>query len=225
VTKDVLGFSADLNTEVSLAKSKVMERTISFADILDDSYMSALDDDTFNSLRFVLMTFRLSSLKKGIVQKYNALGNETSAEQIEQLRSYVEQEFVPFSQDPDLQELYAMLDNPTATYSDFEDNGLFYWFAEERRLTFLYNSESIFSRQMSIVLRHTVFFKHITQLSLKGILFIRTEAESSSTMEHLYMNRESDTIPRSNAIRYGLIGDFIQSRQEFREKRLKEFQD
>jgi hypothetical protein len=217
VTKDMVAIASDLREEISLEKSIADETTISFADIVDDSYFATVGDNAFNMVRFVVLQSEITSIKQAVVERYNTMQSTNEEElkiYIEQTRLEVEEEFISYSQDPDVTEVLVNINNPETTYSYFEDNGIFYWFAEETALTSIYHSESIVGRQVSLVLRHTELFRQMTQLVVNIIVFGNNEAGSSSAVEYIYANRDADLLPVSSAIRYSIIKDSLDAKEQ-----------
>ncbi|HII72135.1 TPA: hypothetical protein HA265_05255, partial [Candidatus Woesearchaeota archaeon] len=215
VVKDVEAFTSNLGDEVSLEKNMAEEKMISFGEILDDSYFSEIGDAAFNIVRFVVLQSELAAVKENIVLKYEGskdLDIGSLESKTERIKADVEQRFVPASQDPDMMDTLAEVNDPLATYDYFESNGLFFIFAEESGLDFIYGSDSIFSRQMSLVLRHTEIFRQMTKLLVNVMVFVNKEADTPSVVEHLYMNRGADLLPISSAIRYSIIQDSLDER-------------
>ena len=62
---------------------------------------------------------------------------------------------------------------------------------------------------MAEVMKHLEQFRQLSRLYLNMMIFINKESVSSSVVEHLYFNREFDTLPASEAIRYRVIKDSI----------------
>ncbi|MBU2560983.1 MAG: hypothetical protein KKD17_01705 [Nanoarchaeota archaeon] len=226
VTDDLLALAADLRGDISVEKSMADERTISFADILDDSYFITTSDAVLNTIRFTVLNFELLELKSDIVDWTGNLtetanknmtfpdGSSTLEEYTADLNAYVEEGFVDFSQNPDVIDLVAKLNDPSATYSYFEGEGFFYWFAKNVRLDFVYDSGSIFGRQMSIVIRHSEPFRQMARLYINIIIFTNNERASPSSIRRLYMDRESDLLPVSSAVRYSIIKDDMDKRAD-----------
>ncbi|MBN1544126.1 UbiA prenyltransferase family protein [Candidatus Woesearchaeota archaeon] len=226
VTDGLLALAADLREEISVEKSREDERMISFADILDDSFFVSMSDAVLNTIRFTVLNFELLSLKSDIVEWTGNLtatannnltfpdGSGTIEDYTANLKSYVEEGFVDFSQSPEVVDLVAKLDDPSTSYSYFDGGGLFYWFAKNARLDFVYDSESMFGRQMSIVVRHSEPFRQMARLSINVIVFTNSERASQSSIRRLYVDRESDLLPMSGAVRYSIIKDDIDSRAE-----------
>jgi hypothetical protein len=226
VMKDLEGVAAELRENLTLEKSLVVERAISFEDILDDSYFATLSQDSFNTLRFVVWQVELYGLKRSIYDAEQdveemlrinpAFANRTKAIDLyaEELKSRVDAVFTPYSQDPDLQDLVENLNDPSLKASFFEEQGFFYWFAEETGLEFVYGSKSIVSRQLSFVLRHTKNFKSLAQLTVNAVVFIIKESGSPVPVERLYANRDVDVLPMSKAIRYTILDDTLERREK-----------
>jgi hypothetical protein len=221
VTKDALSFAGMLHDNVSGLKRGSLDRLVSLSDILDDSYVSELEDDTANTLRLVLWDAELASLKMNIVRKHDAVnavieskgsfsdGSTTLDGHVRMLKDYAEANFVPYSMEPDIQDFFSKLNDAGMSYDDF--GGFSYLFAAKPEMAgdfgYVYNSGSIFGRQMSVVTRHMSIYRDIAQLILDIQMFVRLEELSPSSVEHLYANRAGDTVPLSMAIRYEILAE------------------
>jgi len=113
-----------------------------------------------------------------------------------------------------VQDIVTKLNDPLTGYAYFEDSGFLFWFADEAGLDFVYHSDSILGRQVSLVLRHTELFRSVARLTLNAIVFVNKEAASRSAVEHLYANRDADLLPVSSAIRYSIIAGSLEYRDE-----------
>ena len=214
-----------INSEKNLASEQ-----IAFSEIVDDSYFVSLGSDSFNTVRVVSTLASLGGVKRGIVWWYENTsatldqnltfydGTKTLAEHNAKLKEYVDANFLPLSQTPAVQDLFSVVDDPAAKYSDYEDQGIYYWMSKEAKLGFVYESESIFGRQMSVVLRHSSVFRELARLFVHVMVFTSIERASPSSVERLYSNRELDSSLFSSTIRYEIIRQHLLARQDRAQK-------
>lgn len=225
VSRDLLAYTTGLKDEISAEKSAAVERRLSFADIMDDSYFEDLSDDVYYSVRFVTLQEDIADLKSGIAEKHAEFlerdgkdmafdGGKSFEQYASGLILYVKENFSPLSRDPGVQELIEKLDDPSEQFSSVDRQGFLYWFSEEAGLDYIFHSGSVFGRQMSIVVRQMKPFRSIADLTVKIIVFTHKEAASSSAVEYLYDTREAEADPMSAAIRYSIIADSIESADE-----------
>jgi hypothetical protein len=216
VMKDVMVFASNLGRSMADEKNRVAE-PISFASIVDDSYFAGMSDNSFNTLKFVVLVSEAGNVKENVVRAHDRIlatlaanqtlgdGARTMEEYNSFLRGYVDASFVPYSQDPSVQEVYSLVNDPEAGYADYDGQGLYYLFAKEAKLDFVYGSESIMGRQVSVVLRHSVVLKELARLVVNAVMFLDTEAASPSAIEYLYADRGADSVLLSSAIRLEMI--------------------
>jgi hypothetical protein len=225
VSRDLLTYTTRLKDEISAEKGAVVERKLSFADIMDDSYFEELSDDVYSSVRFVTLQSDIADLKSSIAEKHADFsereddgiafdGSQSVEQYASELMLNVEENFNPLSRDPGVQELVEKLDDPSEQFSSVDRQGFLYWFSEEADLAPIFHSDSVFGRQMSIVIRQMKPFRSLADLTVKIIVFTHKEAASSSAVEYLYDTREADADPMSAAIRYSIIADSIESADE-----------
>jgi hypothetical protein len=215
----------DLRDRINSEKNAVSE-DLAFSEIVDDSYFVYIGDSYFNRLRITLWMYGVSTLKEDIVGVYGNItatleqnltfydGTKTLAEHNAELKGFVEANFIPLSTTPAVQDIFSVVNDPAARYSDYEDQGIYYWFSKAAELDFVYASGSIFGRQMSIVLRHSSVFRELTRLFIHVVVFTSIEGASPSSVERLYANRELDSSLLSSTIRYEVIRQHLLERQE-----------
>ncbi len=216
VTQDLLTYASGLRDDISAEAELASHRTISLGDIVDDSYFTLLADNGFRSVRYSVLMMHLADARESLVDNYEELGGDgldasgLRGGGLAYMEGYVEDNFRPYSQDPAVAELIASLGEPSVKFSDFEDTGLFFWFADEAGLDFVYHSESVLGRQASFVLRHMTPFRDLARMALRMRVFIEKEAASAEVIEHLYFNRDKDLVPLGSAVRHGIIMDYIE---------------
>ncbi|MFC1741552.1 hypothetical protein ACFL3V_03380 [Nanoarchaeota archaeon] len=226
VTKDLEVFGEEVRKTMSLEKSYADERTLSFADIVDDSYLDTLGSNSYKTVQFVIMQSEFLNLKEDIVSRHQELsavvdedgffadGSLTLDGYVANIKTTVDEEFKPITLDSDFQDMLDIMNDQSASVSRFENQGLFYWFAIESGMTKIYGADSILGRQLASVLKHSKCMRALTRLVVKTIVFISHESASSSAVEQLYAHREADLQPMSSAIRYGIIAQSMASSQE-----------
>jgi len=231
VGDELMAMIYELRERINSEKNLVSE-DIAFSDIVDDSYFVSIGDGYFNRLRIVLWVDGVSGLKEDMVKIYGNIsatldqnltfydGTKTLAEHNARLKEYVEANFFPLSTSPSVQDIFSILDDPAAKYSDYEEQGIYYWMYKSTGLEFIYGSESILGRQMSSVLRHSSFFREIARLVARSEVFISIEGASRSHLERLYLNRELDSSLLSSTIRYEVIRQHLLARQEKAQSRI-----
>ncbi|MBI5881182.1 APC family permease [archaeon] len=224
VGDELMAMIYDLRDDINAEKNLASE-PIAFSEIVDDSYFVSIGNDKFNRLPIVLWLYGVSDLKEGVVRIYDNIsatldqnltfydGTKTLAEHDAQLKGYVEANFVPLSTTPAVQDIFSVVGDSTTRYSDYEDQGIYYWMSKEAKLDFVYESKSIFGRQMSLVLRHSSVFRELARMFVRSTVFISIEAESPASIERLYAYRELDSSLLSSTIRYELIRQHLLERQ------------
>jgi hypothetical protein len=226
VSKDLGRFAAGVSEEIAAGKSVLDSGQLSFSSILDDSYFEELSGHNLKKVRFMSIVAQASAVKSAIMLADEEMlaavsenatfpgGNRDIDGYSAWLKSYVERDFVSYSEDPDVQDMLAGLNSPESSYSYFDGGGMFYWFAKDAGLDFVYHSGSLFGRQLSVVIRHLVVFREMAKLTINMEIFMNNEAVSSSAEEYLYESRASDTSALSSAIRYRLLKDSVDRRAE-----------
>ncbi|MBW2968482.1 hypothetical protein KY362_08430 [Candidatus Woesearchaeota archaeon] len=217
VAQDLITFSQNVYDEVSGEKAKADEARISLAAIADESYFRVLMDSLYNMLRFAILKMQLVEVKAGIIDAKDYIdalntipeGADIIAWQTAWMTNYVDQNYVSYNANPDVQTMKAIINNPDATVSDYENNGLFYMFAKQTGTDLLYDAESIFGRQASKAIRHTAIMREITRLGVNLAILSSAEITSPSAIELLYANRETDS-GESSAIRYAIIAGYLE---------------
>lgn len=224
VAGDLLELSAGLQQELAYQKAAIDE-PLSFGEIVDDSYFTRISDGMNYDVQSTIRAFELVELKNALVMfdeemsgmvRSGALSGEGAAN----LESYadrvaadVSSRFVMYSEDPDLKSLKDLLNSGSDRYSDFEDNGLYYWAAKEAGVDFVYSSDSILGRQLSVVMRHLRVFRDLARLVLNEAVFIRTEYSSPLFEERLYVMGNDDVSAMSRAIRYSTLKGLMDERE------------
>ena len=223
VTKDMISFAGTLHDAVSGLKSRSLDSSISLSDIIDDSYVSDIVGNNVDSLRLVRKQELLAVLKSDIIRKHDAIsavvaskgafsdGTSSLDSHVGVLKDYVDANFVPYSKDQDIRDLLSKIDDPGISYDVFERGGFSYMFVANKvwagGFDYIYNSGSIFGRQMSLVTRHMSIYRDIARLTLDLQIFTKLEELSPSSMEIIYENRGADSVPMSMAIRYELLAE------------------
>ncbi|MFH1064146.1 MAG: hypothetical protein V1729_03640 [Candidatus Woesearchaeota archaeon] len=221
VTKDLESFTGQVLMDVAAQRTAVDRQSMSFGDVLDDSYFSVLSGNVVDTVRMVIMQQELLALRQGILERYDEFSGDewklfTSSLDAysKELEVFIDDNYVAFAQDDTVSEVMQALDDPSVPPSYFETEGVFYWFAQETQLSFVYGSKSIFGKQLSAVARKSVVFREFTGIVVRIMVLVSKESSSPAAIEHIYANMDADIIPMSKVIRRSIISDSLKFRQK-----------
>ncbi len=221
ITKDLESFTGQVLMDIAAERTATDERRMAFADVMDDSYFSVLSGNVFNTVRMVVMQQELLALRQGILERHDEFSGDewklfTSSLDAysKELEVFIDENYVAFAQDETVSDVVQKLDDPSARPSYFEDEGVFYWFAQEAHLDFVYGAESLFGKQLSFVTRRSVLFRELTGIVVKIMVLVGKESASPAAVEHIYANMDADLLPMSKVIRRSMISDSLKFRQK-----------
>jgi hypothetical protein len=201
------------------AEKKGIEQ-ISFGSIVDDSYLGSVSEGMFSLVRLSIYERELTGLQSDLsiaAKKIKAgmdSGNDIRVTDIALAkRDYVVANFVPYTGNAEYESVFSAINNPEARFSDFEDSGLFYLFADKSYTTGifddLYGAESIFGRQFWFIARHSEIFRNLAKFGLNMIILDNKERNSPWVIENLYASKDGDSTAISAAVRYEVLALWV----------------
>ncbi len=217
VMRDLSGFAETVRENISLEKSIAMDRQIAFSDIMDDSYFSVIAEDVFSTVRFVVLNREIAMVKSALLELHSSVsefvpynvtfgdGDKSVDMYFSDLKGDVEGKYVPYSADANAEEVSSLLNDQSLSYSEFESQGFLYMFSSETGLTGMYGFDSVFERQMFMLIKHLEPVRQLTRTTVNIMLFSDRESIAASAIDHIYFNRLSDSIPLSAIMRYELL--------------------